>query len=104
MAQSIANLAQISVTVAGTRQQISSVDIRTPLIVITAITGNTGLIYIGDSAVSSTKFILELAAGETAEIRATESNAFGEEFSLSDFYVDAATSADKINVGYIKRR
>lgn len=97
--------ARITVATAGTRQQVTATPTDVTTAVFTADPANTGIIYVGDDAVSATRSALVLQKGQAGAISDDESGrAGGEEFVLSDFYVDASVSGDKVYVSYIKRR
>lgn len=104
MAVKLFTLAQVSVASAGTRVQVSATSTPVSTIIFAAPAANTGKIYIGDSDVSATRYAFEVSPGAAAAISADYAGGSGEEFILSDFYVDAATSGDDLNVSYVKRR
>lgn len=104
MAVKLVTAAQLTVAVAGIRTRVSTQELPITTLVVSAPAANTGNIYVGDSAVSATRGI-EVAKGTTVSITADMSGrAGGEEFILSDFYIDAATSGDDANVSYVVRR
>ena len=97
-------LADVTVTTAGTRVQVTSTDTPCTTVIIQAKATNTGLVIVGDSSVSASRGI-ELSAGEEISIAADPSGRpGGEELNLADFWVDAATNGDKVKVAYVKRR
>lgn len=105
MAIKLFTLAQVTVTTTGTRVQVSTSDLAVTSVVIQAAPANTGNIYVGDDAVTSTRNSATLEPSRAWSISADGSGRAGqEEFVLSDFWVDSATSGDKVNVSYIKRR
>lgn len=94
-----------TVTTAGTRVQVSAVDTIITSLVVQADPGNTGRIYIGDDAVSSTRAAGALVAGQFWTISPDASGRGGqEEYTLSDFWLDGSTSGDKAYISYVKRR
>ena len=97
---SVRQLARITVAAAGTRQQVSSTRIIASSVLIQADHDNTGKIYVGDSAVSATRTLAVLEAGESVEIDSEVFNGRGQQYDLSQIYVDASVSADKVRVGY----
>lgn len=104
MALKLYNVTQVTVATAGTQVQVSTSNLPITTIVISAPAANTGVIYVGNSDVSATTGI-EVAKGTSVSITADMSGrAGGEEFILSDFWIDAATDGDKANVLYITRR
>lgn len=103
MALILVTVADITVSTAGTRVQVSATATPVSSIIFEAHASNTGVVYIGDASVAATRGT-SLAAGQALAISADQSGRDGEEFFLSDFYVDAATNGDKVKVSYIKRR
>ena len=76
---------QVTVATAGTAQAINVVS---EAILIKALDGNSGYIYVGDSSVtSSTGF--ELSAGEAVELIGF--------FASGTIYVDASSNGDKVS-------
>jgi hypothetical protein len=104
MAAKLITQAQVTVTTAGTRVQISSTQTPVYSVVFSAPAANSGAIYIGDSNVAAGRGV-EMAKGTSFTISGDVTSRSGqEELFLSDFYVDAATSGDKVNVSYVTRR
>lgn len=77
---------QVTVASAGTRVQLSSVSTGIHTVVIKALAANSGKIYVGNSAVSSSNGF-ELSAGEGITITVN---------NLNIVYIDAGTSGDKV--------
>lgn len=77
---------QVTVTTAGTRVALTAGGAR--LIYVRALAGNTGVVYVGDVAVSAANGY-ELSAGEYVLIHAPD-------YELASIYVDAATNGDKV--------
>ena len=88
---------------AGTAQALSSTSILCEAVIITAATGNTGTIYIGDSNVASNRFALELDAGIAGTIDSPTAKGGSDMFDLKDIYFDGGTTGDDINVAYLQR-
>lgn len=65
--QKLTQLSPVTVVTAGTRVQISSSDISTSLVTVVADSLNSGKVYLGDSAVTSSNGI-ELSAGQSVSI------------------------------------
>jgi len=103
MASELKQLAQLNLASAGTAQALSASSIEAAVVIFTAKTGNGGLIYIGDSDVSATEAAIELAAGETYELRGVEVGAGPASFNLADIYFDGGTTNDDLHVGYVVR-
>jgi hypothetical protein len=92
--------AQVTVTTAGTRVQLSSSAVPTRSITVQALPGNTGNIYVGTVTVDSTKGHI-LQPGQAMKLSTDEGR---EELILSDYYVDSATSGDKVVFSYEGKR
>ncbi len=90
-----------AVTAAGTRESLSASDIKCSYVRIQAESTNTGLMFVGDSQVSATLGI-ELKVSAQAGSRTVpymELFAVGNDLiSLRDIWVDAATTADEVQV------
>ena len=70
---------------------------------ITAVAGNTGTIYIGDSNVSATRYAVKLAAGDGVSIDSPNVAGGSDFLDMSEIYFDGGTTGDDIAVGYIKK-
>tara|TARA_R100000808_G_scaffold21236_1_gene45922 strand:+ start:9080 stop:9373 length:294 start_codon:yes stop_codon:yes gene_type:complete len=81
-----------NVASAGTRVQLSNTTNRVRWIQVKALAGNSGMIYLGVSDVSSSNGY-ELDATNTIEINFAES---GGTVAFSSLYVDAASTNDKV--------
>ncbi len=100
MAQKLTQLAQTTVTTAGTRVQLNSgTSFRTASVQVQAAYTNSGYVYVGDSSVSSTVGIA-LAPGDCVCIEGEE----GQYVDIADIYVDASVNSSKVNVSYLKQR
>lgn len=97
-----------TVTTAGTAVQVTATTTIKPVAVyFEALASNTGQIYIGNSSVSATSYFARLPIPSTtsapswgisaaqAGVRVTST------LQLSDFYVDASVSGDKVQVTYV---
>jgi hypothetical protein len=91
-------LAPINLTAAGTAQAISATDVLATCIYINALAANTGVIYVGDSAVTSANGLV-LQKGDSIEICA-EDYARGQKVNLKNIYFDGGTTNDDIKVSY----
>lgn len=97
---------------AGTRTQCYTVSTLAAWVHF-EIVGNTGTIYVGDSAVSSTNFMVVLAAGTAGRqagytlkapgALAVARGVNGACFDLSKFYIDSAGTNTTCNVTYFSR-
>ena len=81
-----------NVSRAGTRVQLSNTTNRVRWIKVKALAGNSGMIYLGVSDVSASNGY-ELDSTNTIEINFAES---GGTVAFSSFYVDAASTNDKV--------
>ena len=82
-----------TVATAGTEVQISNTTNRVRWIQVKALAANSGISYLGVSDLSATNGY-ELSAGNTLEIN------FGEQggtVAFSTFYLDVASSGDKVS-------
>ena len=81
-----------TVATAGTEVQISNTTNRVRWIQVKALAANSGIAYLGVSDVSATNGY-ELSGGNTLEI---DFGAQGGSVPFSTFYVDVASSGDKL--------
>jgi len=97
-----------TVATAGTRVQAVSGNVYVTSCYFEALKTNTGVIYVGDSAVSSTNYIAALSAGVGFSFAADSFGRVGSanggtELNASTLYVDAGTSGDKVAFTYLQR-
>lgn len=98
-----------TVTTAGTQIQVTSdTTIKPSAIYFEALASNTGVIYIGNSDVSSTSYFARLPIPSTSSspswsITSTAVNGRvgGTGLQLSNFWVDSSVNGDKVQVTYI---
>jgi hypothetical protein len=76
----------LNVTIAGTRVQLPDISCRE--ITIIARSNNTGIIYVGDSLVSSSRFGIELSAKEKITFNVANAN---------QIWIDASVSGEGIS-------
>lgn len=81
----------VNVTTAGTRVQLTATSTPILSVVIKAKTANTGTIYVGNSAVSSSNGFV-LLAGDTVSIEIDD---------LSKIYLDASVNGEGITYLYV---
>lgn len=97
----------VTVATAGTRVQVTASNIYVTSVYFEALSGNVGAIFVGDSTVSSVKYMTRLGAGGgfnlSAQPGSVGSSSGGGEINLSTLYVDSATNGDKIMVTYMQR-
>lgn len=96
-----------TVTTAGTRTQVSTSAIPIAWVRFHAKHSNTGDVYIGDNTVSNAKYIAHVHVTENPGIE-IEGNDGGfrstaNQFSLSDFYLDAENNGAVCMVSYLPR-
>lgn len=90
--------AQVTVAVSGTEQPIVAAAVeRVVALYLSAPAGNTGVIYVGDSTVTTTKGY-GIEKGLSFKIEAPEGNYI----DIAQIYVDAGTGGDKVNVSYLQ--
>ena len=82
-----------TVATAGTEVQISNVTNKVRWIQVKALAANSGISYFGVSDISATNGY-ELSAGNTLELNFGE---HGGTVAFSTFYVDVASSGDKVS-------
>ncbi len=89
--------AQVTVATAGTEQRVVATNVQNVVkLYLSVPTGNTGVVFLGDSTVSSTVGQI-IEKGATREISAPS----GEYLDIYNMWVDVATSGDKVNVSYL---
>jgi hypothetical protein len=94
----------ITIDAAGTAERLTTEEIYSPAVYIQADSGNTGMLYVGESDVDETNGI-ELSPEDAVTL---DGGAFqythGTQFLLSDIYLDAETSGNKARVYYLVPR
>lgn len=94
----------ITVTTAGTRTQvISSTTLSVISFYFEALRTNTGVIYIGGSDVSATKYIAALGPGQGFGGSSDARGRQGGELALSVYYADSSVSGEKVQLTYYQR-
>lgn len=100
MANKLTTVADVTVTTAGTRVQVTATSTLCESILFQGHPSNTGKVYVGDSNVSATRGTsLDAKIGYTVA-----SNPKGDGshlFDLSDYWVDAQTNGEKVKVSYV---
>ena len=92
-----------TVTTAGTRVQLTTAKILVPMVVIQALSGNTNPVFVGSTNVSSTLYFVRLAATNSVSITALTAGSGVTMVDLSSIWLDATTSAEGVNVGYMEQ-
>ena len=103
MASTLKQLASLNLASAGTAQALSAGSVIAQTVILNAKTGNTGLIYVGDSDVSATNAAFSLAAGESIIVPMSEMSGGNTDTDLKDWYFDGGTTNDDLLVGYLQR-
>jgi len=80
-----------STTAAGTRKQVSGTAYGCRFLVVTAKPGNTGLVYVGGSAVSSTVWTVRLAPAEATSLPVDR---------VDKVWYDVSVNSEGIQAGY----
>lgn len=96
----------ITVTTAGTKAQVSASDLWVSSAYFEAASANSGTIYIGDSTVTSTKYMSARTSGLGLGISwdsSGQGRPGGSEINLKYFYVDASVNGSKCMVTYFQR-
>lgn len=98
-----------TVTTAGTRVAVSATDLYVTSVYFEAKSTNTGVIFVGDSSVSSALYVTRLAAGAGFSLSAADgtgkasSSSGGGEINLKEVYLDSSVNGDICMVGYLQR-
>lgn len=101
MAQKSRILGLVTVTLSGTRVQITSSQIGCGGIIFQASSSNSGKVYIGDNTVTSSNGIA-LGPGESFTVsgHSLDGN-MDSELVLSDYWADADTNGNSVRVHYL---
>ncbi len=92
-----------SVTTAGTRVQLTTADTPVLSVTIQASTANTNGLWVGDSDVAVARGT-RVAAGQAFTMSAETTGRHGEEFLLSDIWLDSDANGNTGWISYVKRR
>lgn len=95
-------LADKNVTTAGTRVRVYATDLFVHVVTIQAKKANTGKIYVGDSAVSSSQGH-QLEAGESYVINGMIEKQFLEQVNLKNIWIDSSANGEGVHISYIMR-
>lgn len=91
-----------TVTTAGTRVQLSTSVIYAYGLKVKALAANTGIMYVGDVTVSATAGYPLPAGEEYAPLRDMPESLKGLPVDLSQVYVDASVSGEKVAFTYFE--
>lgn len=86
-----------TVTTAGTRVQLFTSSTPCHSCTIEANPGNTGVIYVGDSTVSSSVYGISVAKGASFSFAGDGNNS---KVDLTDIWLDCGTNGDGVSVFY----
>ena len=94
-----------AVTTAGTQERLTTADITAKYVRIQPEDDNTGIVFIGDSEVSSVNGIELVVSANNAAVQTVPYVEFSaienHDVSLRDIWVDVATGADGVQVVYM---
>lgn len=91
------------VTNAAAATRLTTIDIKTPSVLIQAERSNTGYVYIGDSALSTTNYGSDLASGDSVSYKAPELGMASTGISLKDIWHLSSQTGDGVSVTYLER-
>ena len=87
---SYAGFGTVNIDVAGTQEPLSTTSIPSFEVIVTAVSGNAGNVFVGDSTVSSTTGIV-LAAGDSVTVPIDD---------VAKLWVDSAQNNDDVSFFY----
>jgi hypothetical protein len=93
-----------TVTTAGTREQLTTSEVKSPSVSIQALRANTNTVFIGNNQVSSTTHFVSLAAGGTTVLSAEAFGLAGAQIDLSQIWLDVGVNGEGVVVGYLDRQ
>lgn len=91
-----------TVTTAGTRIQLTTNEVNVVYLIIQALTGNTGRIYIGNNQVASTSSFVDLAPDSSISLDSAQLGLGDAKLDMSKIWLDSSVSGEGVNVGYIE--
>ena len=92
-----------TVTTAATRERLTTLDIKTPKVMLMAERSNTGYVYVGDNQVSATSYGVDLAATDSVVFTAQDLGMASGDILLSEIWLDVSVSTDGVGVTYYER-
>ena len=96
-------LAELDIPTATTRVQLTDTPTNVLSVTIQADTANTNGVWVGDISVAATRG-LRLAPGQSVTFSAETTGRHGEEFDMSDIYVDTDANGNDVWISYVKRK
>lgn len=98
----LTSLPAITLATPGTRQRISASSLAVTALIIQADPDNTGIMYVGDSSVSSSNGT-RLEPGFGLSIDCNTDPRIGTDIDMFDIFVDGSSGGDKVYVSYTRR-
>ena len=92
-----------AVTTAGTRERLTTSNLKVASAMIKAEASNTGIVYIGDDQVSATDYGVDLSAGDTIELTSDDLGWADAKILLNNVWLDVSVSTDGVSVTYFER-
>jgi len=94
-----------NVTTATTRVALKASVTQTPSFIVQAKPGNTDRIFVGNSTVSSSDYMISLGPGEAFEFTASLHGAgiAHDKWDLAEVYIDSVVNGEGVSVGYATR-
>ena len=86
------------------QEQLTTAEIKVPAVLITAERSNTGVIYVGDNQVSSTRYGADLGAGDSIRMSAVELGWANANISLKDIWLIPSVATEGVSVMYLERK
>ncbi len=97
------DLAQKTLGTSGVREAVSATQLNVEAVVFSCPSTNTGLTWVGGSSVSSSRFVKAISPGDSFCMAVNVSDQSDSSFiALDSIYWDAATTGNKLNVGYLQ--
>jgi hypothetical protein len=91
-----------TITTAGTRVQVSTTDLWVKKIIVAGHAANTGHIYLGTVAVSSSVGLQLKVGAPPIVIGDIEFSGKDDKFNLKNMYVDASVNGEKVSILYFQ--
>ena len=93
--------ANVTVTTAGTRVQVSTTDLFVKKVVLAGHAANTGHIYVGGSTVSATVGLHLKVGAPPLVLDAPLIDGRTDSINLKNMYVDASVNGEKVSLLYM---
>ena len=91
-----------TIAAAGTKEQLTTSELKVPDVTIQAKSINTGTVYIGDNQVSSSLGI-ELVAGDSIALQNDDLGSADAKISLRNIWLDVSVNGEGVTVLYLER-